>query len=51
MKGYVIGFVRPVASGKWDAYLDFQKKAGSSLIAVCDSKQEAVRAVQRAAFG
>ena len=52
-KGQVVGFiVQPSnAGGKWHAYLDFQKKAGSSRIGSYDTKEAAKRAVERAAFG
>lgn len=52
-RGKVVGFVvQPSnAGGKWHAYLDFEKKAGSTRVASCDTKDQAVKAVQRAAFG
>ncbi len=53
LKGQVVGFVVTPSKpgGKWYAYLDFQVKAGSSRIGSYDSKDAAVKAVQRAAFG
>lgn len=52
-QGVVVGFiVTPSKPGdKWHAYLDFQKKAGSSRIGSYDTKEAAKRAVERAAFG
>lgn len=53
LKGQTVGFVVTPSNpgGKWHAYLDFQAKAGSSRIGSYDSKDAAVKAVQKAAFG
>lgn len=52
-RGTVVGYVVPPSrpGGPWEAYLDFQQKAGSSKIALCSHKEAAMDAVRRAAFG
>lgn len=52
LQSTVVGFVaRPsTASGKWHAYLDNEGKAGSTRVGSYDTKEEAVKAVQRAAL-
>lgn len=51
VKGQVIGCVKPVGHGRWEAYMTYQHKAGSTLVATCNTRAEAERAVYQAAWG
>lgn len=52
VKGQVIGYVkRNAEDGFWDAYMDYQRKAGSTLLGKCITKAQAMGMVQHAAFG
>lgn len=51
VKGQVIGYVKKADDGFWDAYMDYQRKAGSTLLGKCITKAQAMNMVQHAAFG